>query len=870
MESLKQSVHRLGWLLTLSLMIGPLWAQEGSPQPARGGRGGSAGVYKARVTPHWFAGGTRFWYRNDLRGGEREFVVVDAVKGLRELAFDHTRVAEQMGAGVLGSRLPVNELRYSADGHEVVLVGEGARWVLDLQSGRLQTAPAEVAEEGRTGLEREALPRPSARTGGETQITFDNRSDGEVEVFWLDAGGERQSYGKVAPGTRRDQHTFGGHVWMVVDTEGAILGVFEATEDADIAVVDGSPPVRAGARPRGARSGRRRGGGGGEVPSPDGRWAAFVRDHDVYVRRLADEGQEVQLSRDGRAEEDYGGVEWSPDSKHLVAWRIRRVDRKEVYLLRSSPREGGRAQLEKRPYALPGDAFPQYELNLFDLDDHVQTKPAVDRFEHEWLSPNLHWWPGTTRFTYAQVERGHQRYRILEVDAAAGTVRPLIDERSDTFIWTAHMEGPERLGLRIVTYLDDSREMLYASERDGWRHLYLINADAGGDHTRVTQGPWVVRGLDRVDEEQRQIWFKASGVNRDQDPYLIHFYRVNFDGSGLVALTEGDGNHAVEFSPDGTYLVDTYSRVDLPPVTELRRSVDGSLVCRLERADVTELKERGWAAPEVFSAKGRDGQTDIWGIIIRPRVLDPGKRYPVVEDIYAGPQDSFVPKSFSAADRYASLTDRGFVVVKIDGMGTANRSKAFHDVCYRNLKDGGLADRILWMQAAAVRYPYLDLSRVGVYGTSAGGQNAAAAVLFHPEFYSAAAANCGCHDNRMDKASWNEQWMGYIPGDKIYEDSPENWYAQSSNIEHADQLRGHLFLCVGEMDSNVPPESTFRLVDALIRADKDFELLVVPNGGHGAGGDYYRRRMEDFFVRHLQGLELPNRNGAGGLQAAGR
>ncbi len=587
---------------------------------------------------------------------------------------------------------------------------------------------------------------------------------------------------------------------------------------------------------------------------------AFVKEHNVFLRANSTDAEPIQLSADGKADDAYGRLHWAPDSQQLIAWRIEPGERKEVHLIRSAPRGGGRATLESRPYALPGDKFPRYELNLFDLMTRQQTKPEVDRFEHEWLAPDLHWWPGTSRFAYTQDDRGHQRYRVIEVNTTDGSVRNLIDERSDTFIWTTHIEGPARLGFRIVTWLDESQEIIHLSEQDGWRHLYLIDVKRGKLKNQITRGEWVVRGIDRVDEEKRQIWFKASGRNPGQDPYLIHFYRVNFDGTGLVALTEGNGNHRIEYSPDGKYFLDTYSRADLPPVTELRRASDGQLVCALETADVSELSESGWQAPEVFSAKGRDGATDIWGLIYRPAKIDPGKKYPIIEDIYAGPQDSFVPKSFSAANRYKGFTDLGFVVVKIDGMGTANRSKAFHDVCFKNLKDGGLPDRIAWMKAAALKYPELDVSRVGVYGTSAGGQNAAAAVLFHPEFYRAAAANCGCHDNRMDKASWNEQWMGYLPADKIYADSPDNWYARCSNIENADKLQGHLFLVVGELDSNVPPESTLRFVDALIQAKKDFDLLVVPNGGHGAGGEYYQQRLLDFFTRHLLGIEPPNRN----------
>jgi len=326
---------------------------------------------------------------------------------------------------------------------------------------------------------------------------------------------------------------------------------------------------------------------------------------------------------------------------------------------------------------------------------------------------------------------------------------------------------------------------------------------------------------------------------------LIHVGRVNFDGSELVFMTAGDGNHTVQYSPDRRFIVDSYSRVDMAPVTELRRTEDGKLVCKLEEADISELKASGWEAPEVFVAKGRDGVTDIWGIITRPKNIDPSKKYPILEDIYAGPQGSFVPKTFSSRGRYDSWNNLGFIVVKIDGMGTANRSKAFHDVCFKNLKDAGFEDRILWMKAAAKKYPYMDISRVGVYGTSAGGQNAGAAVLFHSEFYKAAIANCGCHDNRMDKASWNEQWMGYPVGPQ---------YAECSNIDNAGKLGGALFLIVGELDTNVPPESTYRFTDALIKAGKDFDYLVVPGADHGTRGPatpYVQRRMQDFFKRHL-------------------
>ncbi len=473
----------------------------------------------------------------------------------------------------------------------------------------------------------------------------------------------------------------------------------------------------------------------------------------------------------------------------------------------------------------------------------------MDQFEHGWETPRLHWNKDNQRFAYEKVDRGHQRFRVIEVDSHTGQARNLIDEKSETFIWTVHTEN---LDLRLVNWLDKNDEILYVSERDGWRHLYLIDAAKGEIRNQITKGAWVIRGIDRIDEDARQVWFHACGRNGGGDPYFVDYYRVNFDGSGLTALTEGNGTHSIQYSPDRRYLIDTYSRVDMAPVHNLRRVCDGKLVCPLEKTDIRELIAGGWAPPEEFVAKGRDGKTDIWGIIARPKDFDPSKKYPVVENIYAGPQGSYVPKRFSPVRQFASLADLGFIVVQMDGMGTANRSKAFHDVCWKNLKDAGFPDRILWHQAVAQKYPYYDISRVGIYGNSAGGQSAAGAVLFHPEFYKAAVASCGCHDNRMDKASWNEQWMGYPVGP---------CYSECSNVDNAARLRGKLFLIVGEMDNNVPPESTMRFVHALVKAGKDFDLLVIPGAGHGMGGTYGQHRMQDFFIRNLLGTEPPNRNG---------
>ena len=399
--------------------------------------------------------------------------------------------------------------------------------------------------------------------------------------------------------------------------------------------------------------------------------------------------------------------------------------------------------------------------------------------------------------------------------------------------------------------VDDGREVVWMSERDGWNHLYLMDGATGRVKNQITRGPWVVRGVDTVDVANRRVFFRASGMDPEQDPYFIHQYSIGLDGKGLTAYTSESGSHDVTFSPDMAFYVDRWSRVDQPPVATLRRTADRSVVMELERADDGALLATGWRYPEVFVAKGRDGATDIWGIITVPTDFDPSKRYPVIESIYAGPHSSFVPKTFSTNASRQSLAELGFVVVQMDGMGTSNRSKAFHDVAWKNLKDAGFPDRILWHQAVAARYPWYDISNVGIYGTSAGGQNSMGALLFHPDFYKVAVSAAGCHDNRMDKIWWNELWMSWPLGPQ---------YAASSNVDNAHLLEGRLLLILPELDTNVDPSSTLQVVNALVEADKDFDFAMVPGADHGIGGDWGIRKRNDYFVKHILGVEPPDWN----------
>jgi dipeptidyl aminopeptidase/acylaminoacyl peptidase len=426
----------------------------------------------------------------------------------------------------------------------------------------------------------------------------------------------------------------------------------------------------------------------------------------------------------------------------------------------------------------------------------------------------------------------------------------VISEEVKTFFYYRPLGRPSDTGRKWRYDIDDGKEILWMSERDGWNHIYLYDGATGRVKNQVTKGEWVVRGVDSVDVANRQIYFRASGMIAGQDPYFIHYGRVNFDGTGLTWYTKANGDHYLFWSPDHRYFVDMYSRVDLPTVLELHRVSDAH-VTTLEKGDMSAQLATGWRPPEVFHAKGRDGKTDIWGIVVKPIHFDPHRKYPVIEQIYAGPQGNFVPKDWGGGQSLQSLAELGFAVVQIDGMGTNNRSKAFHDVAWQNLGDAGFPDRILWHKAYAAKNPWYDITRVGIYGTSAGGQNAMGALLFHPEFYKVSYANSGCHDNRMDKIWWNELWMGWPIGPQ---------YLKSSNVVNASKLKGHLMLVIGEFDTNVDPSSGYQVVNALIQAGKYFDLLVVPNGGHGAGGQYAIRKRNDFFVKWLLGVQPPNWN----------
>ncbi|MBR4366582.1 MAG: DPP IV N-terminal domain-containing protein [Bacteroidaceae bacterium] len=578
----------------------------------------------------------------------------------------------------------------------------------------------------------------------------------------------------------------------------------------------------------------------GVIPSPDGKTEVFCKDNNIYLRDRADKTERA-LTTDGVEKNYYSSYgRWSGDGKYYATVKIIPAPKRYVNYVESSPRDQLQPKFRALEYAKPGDSLNYRVPVIVEVATSKVLIPSTELFQSQYHVDAPEWNKDNQSVTFEFNERGHHHYRLLEMSAITGEVRTIIEEASEKYVnYNRHFRHD----------FEDGKRILWMSERDNYAHLYLYDKAKGKVINQVTKGEWYVREIQRVDEKEGVVYFSANGMNKNEDPYLIHYYKIKLNGKGLVSLTPEEGTHKAVYTRDMAYLIDTYSTVTNPPVTVLRSAKDGKILRELERADISQLQANGWKAPEVFVAKGRDGVTDMWGLIQRPSNFDPTKKYPVIEYIYSGPGDQYVPKSFTPMMWYlAPLAELGFIVVQLDAMGTSFRSKSFEEVCYKNLKDAGFPDRIAWIKAACEKYPYMDVDRVGIYGCSAGGQEALGAVLFHGDFYKAAYSACGCHDNRMDKIWWNEQWMSY-PIDKSYE--------ECSNVVNAYRLNRPLMLVVGEMDDNVDPSSTYQVVDALIKAGKDFEFILLPGARHTMGESYGEHKRYDFFVKNLLGVDPP-------------
>ena len=599
-----------------------------------------------------------------------------------------------------------------------------------------------------------------------------------------------------------------------------------------------------------------------ETVSPDKRWAAYVSDHNLFLRDLST-GTILQLTHDGIAAWDYAtplpslrllveqgtddvkqaaAVFWSPDSSKLVTYRIDSRNSGRFTSLQFVPPNQLRPRAFTYVYPLPGEVLAKAETVIFDIQSgkQIDVQNATQELPFQ-DGPDYEWFADSKRFHYEYYDRGFKVKELRVVDASTGEQKVLVREQSDSYL---------DLGETFFRFVDRTQEILWSSERDGWNHLYLYSRKTGQLENQVTQGAWVVRQIEHVDEKTRRVYFLANGREKNEDPYQTHLYCVGFDGKGLRLLTSENANHAVSFSEDGKFFVDNYSRPDFPGESVLRRGEDGAEVKVLEKADLDEILKTGWKFPEPFQGKAADGTTDVYGLIWRPSNFDSSKKYPVIEHAYTGPQGFFVPKSLGNSLWLQHMAELGFIVVMVDGRGTLGRSRTFHQYSYRNL-GGAFDDHVALIKQMAGRYPYMDISRVGIFGTSAGGYGAAHAMLVHPEFYKVCVSISGDHDARLDKAWWNENYQGYPVQDD---------YIAQSNITMADRLQGHLLLEHGDIDDNVHPVETMRFADALMKANKNFDMLLVPNMYHGESGehaDYLVRRRWDYFVEHLLGVTPP-------------
>ncbi|HYA63639.1 MAG TPA: DPP IV N-terminal domain-containing protein [Candidatus Sulfotelmatobacter sp.] len=598
-----------------------------------------------------------------------------------------------------------------------------------------------------------------------------------------------------------------------------------------------------------------------EALSPNKRWAAYVKDHNLYLRDTST-GTRVQLTQDGIAAWDYAtplpslrpmvdqgtedvkqpaAVFWSPDSSKLVTYRIDSRNSGRFTSVQFVPPDQLRPKAYTYVYPLPGEVLAKAQPIIFDVESgkRIDVSASIELPFQD--GPSFDWFPDSKSFYYDDDERGYKAKELRVVDAATGEQKVLVREQSDSYV------DPGETSFRFV---EGSREILWTSERDGWNHLYFYSK-TGQLLNQITQGPWVVRQIEQIDDKNRRVYFSASGREKNEDPYQTHLYSVGFDGKGLQLLSPENANHSVSVSSDGAFFVDSYSRPDLPGRAVLRRTRDGSEVRVLETSDISELAKTRWKPAEPFQGKAADGTTDLYGLIWRPSNFDSGKKYPIIEFAYTGPQSYFVPKTLGGTLWLQHMAELGFVVVMVDGRGTTGRSRAFHLFSYRNL-GGAFEDHVAMIKQMAARYPYMDVTRVGIYGTSAGGYSAAHAMLAFPDFYKVGVSTSGDHDARLDKAWWNELYQGYPVQDD---------YVAQSNATMAGRLQGHLLLEHGDIDDNVHPVETMRFVDALMKANKNFDMLFVPNMFHGESGEhaqYLVRRRWDYFVQNLLGVTPPS------------
>ena len=723
-------------------------------------------VDRGNVFPNWIPG-DKFWYRVLTPSGS-EFVLVDAAKGTRTVAFDHEKLATSLSSATskkyTGSMLPFQVINYSADGKSITFRTDGKQWKYDLQNSSLAADTTKALENAQ-------------RSGG---------------------------FGR---------------------------------------------------------------GRGNEVLSPDRTKAVFIKDYNLWVKDVKTNEQK-QLTFDGIKDFGYATdnagwtnsdgaiLRWSPDSKKVATFKQDQRNVGDMYLASTNV---GHPTLRSWKYPLPGDKdIPMISRCVISVDDakvimfNIPPDPhrasLSDDISSSGTFDDIDWNPDGTELAFLSTSRDHKQEKFRIANATTGEVREVFEE----VVPTQYESGWGSINWR---YLPKTKEIIWFSERDDWGHLYLYDATTGKVKNQITKGNWVVTRLVRVDEKNRLLYFMANGT-QPENPYFSQFYKVGFDGKNLTLLSPGAGTHSVSFSPSENYFIDTYSKPDVPSVTVLR-DMNGKQITELEKTDVSRLKAAGWKPPTPFSVKSANGKMDVYGIMFTPTNLDPNRKYPVVDYIYPGPQSGSVGSwGFSAArGDHQALAELGFVVVLIEGTGNPNRSKSFHDAYWPDMSTNTLPDQIAGIRQLSQRYSYIDTNKVGIWGHSGGGFATAAAMFRYPDFFKVGISESGNHDNRNYEDDWGERYIGLLTKNP---DGTDNYTAQA-NQTYAKNLKGKLMLAHGLMDNNVPPYNTMLVVEALTKANKDYDLVVFPNAGHGFGADspYMMRRRWDYFVKNLLGKEPP-------------
>ena len=620
----------------------------------------------------------------------------------------------------------------------------------------------------------------------------------------------------------------------------------------------------------------RRGNRPPEVVSPDGKKAAYIKDWNLWMRDVKT-GKETQLTVDGvkdfgYATDNAGWVHsdrailvWSPDSKKIATFQQDQRGASDMYLVTTNV---GAPKLEQWKYPLPGEPIATIQRVVIEIETpkviRLQTPPDPHRSticddvscDGGW--EDVSWSADGRTLGFVSTSRDHKRANLRVADAMTGEVKDIYEETSPT-----QFEAGQ--GAVNWKYLPNSNEFIWYTERDGWGHLYLYDLTTKKLKNAITSGDWIVTQIVNVDERNRRIYFNAGGREKGQDPYFSHFYSVGFDGKNLKLLTPEDGNHDITVSPNERYFIDNYSSPALPNVSVLR-DMTGKIVVNLEKTDIARLSASGWKPPTPLTVKSRDGKWDLYGLMFTPTNLDPKRKYPIIDYIYPGPQGGGVgSRNFSAGrSDHQALAELGFIVVVIDGTCNPLRSKAFHDACYGNMADNTLLDQIEGLKQLAQKYPYMDLDKVGIWGHSGGGFATAAAMFRYPDFFKVGISESGNHDNRNYEDDWGERYIGLLTTDA----NGKSNYEDQANQNFAKNLKGKLLLAHGAMDDNVPPYNTYLVVDALVKANKDFDLIIFPNSRHGYANNavegispqtsyYMMRRRWDYFVKNLMGAIPP-------------